>query len=74
MQTVIKRRYKEVFFIKPNNLGIEFLDDLFHRVVPYLKTMPWFVLVPLVFFLSLIFVFVFKTKAVGLVSLFQYGF
>jgi len=73
-KAVLKKHYRQVFFIKPNSLGNRVLDDFFHKIVPYLKKFPFAVLVPLSFFLSLILVFLFKRLVISLVSLFQYGF
>ncbi len=74
MQEVLKKRYKEVFFIKPNNLGISFLDRAFHLSVPYLKSFPWLVFFPLAFLFSLGLIILLRAKAIDLVSLLQYGF
>ena len=74
MEAVLRKKYKEVFYLKPNDLKFKPLDELFHSFVPFLKTMPWFVLFPMAFLFSLGIVFFLGARAVWLVSLFQYGF
>jgi len=69
-----KKQINEVFFLKPNDLGIDFLNFWFKKITFFLKNFPFLYLIPLSFFLSfLIYLFLGK-YLVFLTSLLQYGF
>lgn len=77
MRTVnyrLSNKLDEVFTLKPNDLGNVKLTFFYHRVTVLFKKMPFIIIIPAAFFLTLIAYFFFGVFLVKLVTLLQYGF
>ncbi len=75
MKTVqLRKKLNEVFVVPPNDLGVDFLTEKFKRITGLLKTMPFLVLIPLSFGLSILVYLIFGYILVRVVSILQYGF
>jgi len=69
-----KKYLDEVFFIKPNDLGKDFLNVWFKKTTVYLKKMPFLIILPLTVIIALLFFFLFRRYLIDWVSFLQYGF
>lgn len=70
----LKKKMNEIFIVEPNDLGIGFLTNWYHRVVKYFKTAPFIFIVPLSFLVGYLIYLVFGFLVIKLVSWLQYGF
>lgn len=69
-----KKKLEEVFFITPNNLGIDFLTDIYKRITAPIKIMPFIFILPLSLFIALILYMILRVSAIRLTNLLQHGF
>lgn len=70
----LKKKLDEVFFIEPNNLGPEFLTDLYKILTARFKNAPFIIIIPLSLFFASFLYLIFGKLIVRLVTLLQYGF
>lgn len=70
----LKKELREIFIIPPNDLGIKLLTNYYKKLTSYLKTAPFIIVIPLSFFIGVMFYLVFNRLLISLVSLLQYGF
>ena len=70
----LKKKLNEVFFIEPNDLGIDFLTFYFKKITAYFKVIPFIYVVPFTFLISIILYFLLGRLLVRLVTILQYGY
>lgn len=70
----LEKKFNEIFLVEPNNLGNQWLNNLYKEIVSYLKTLPLLIIFPICFLIALSLFLVFKKLIVDLVSLLQNGF
>ncbi len=70
----MKQKLNEVFFIEPNDLGINFLTIYFKKITAYLKIVPFIYIVPFTILTSLILYLFLGKLLVNLVTILQYGY
>jgi len=70
----LKKQISEVFIIKPNDLGSQFLTYWFKKSTLFLKQFPFLYLIPLATLIAfLVYLFLGK-KIVFITTFLQYGF
>lgn len=70
----LKKKLNEVFFIEPNDLGINFLTFYFKKITARLKIMPFVYVIPFAFLIVLILYLLLGKLLIRLVTFLQYGF
>jgi len=70
----LKKKLNEIYVIEPNDLGAQFLNNIYKRINIYFKTAPFIVIVPLSFIIAITVYFIFGYLLIKIVSLLQYGF
>ncbi len=70
----LKRKLHEVYFIEPNNLGLNALTKIYKTLTAPLKTIPLIFIVPLSIMTGIILYLLLNQLIVKLVTLLQYGF
>lgn len=70
----LKKKLNEIFFIEPNDLGVDFLTFYFKKITIFLKTMPFIYVIPFAFLISLILYLLLGRLLIRLVTFLQYGF
>ena len=70
----LKKKLDEVFFVEPNDLGIDFLTYYFRKTTAYLKIVPFIYIIPFTFLISTLLYFILGKLLVRLVTMLQYGF
>lgn len=69
-----KKKLNEVYFITPNNLGVDFLTHFYKRLTKPMKVMPFLYVIPLSFLFVILVYLIFGILTVKITSLLQYGF
>lgn len=70
----MKQKLNEVFFIEPNDLGVDFLTFYFKKITAYFKVIPFVYVIPFTFLISLFLYFLLGKLLLRLVTILQYGF
>lgn len=70
----LKKKLNEVFFIEPNDLGVNFLTYYFKKITAYFKVIPFVYIIPFTFLISLFLYFLLGKLLIRLVNILQYGF
>jgi len=70
----LKRKLNEVFILEPNDLGSDFLTNLYHKITSHFKTMPFIYILPLSILLAVVSYFILNYLLIKFVTLLQYGF
>lgn len=70
----LKRKYKEVYTLKPNDLHSNRGTHVFKRLAPLLKEDPFTFIIPVSIVLTLIAYFLLRPLITRVVSILQYGF
>ncbi len=70
----LKRKLNEVFIHEPNDLGLNFLTNLYKILTSPLKNIPFVLIVPLSFVFAAAIYVLFGKLIIKLVTLLQYGF
>lgn len=69
-----KKKLNEVYFITPNNLGVNPLTNLYKKIVDPIKIMPFIFIIPISFLIGLALYLIFGLHTIKFTSLLQYGF
>jgi len=70
----LRKQIREVFIIKPNDLGNKFLNFLFKKLTSYLKQFPFLLILPATFIITFFIYLILGNRIVAVTTLFQNGF
>lgn len=70
----LKQKLEEVYSVTPNDLGNPLLNNAYHGITKFFKTIPFIFIIPLSFIVAVALYFIFGTLLVNLANLLQYGF
>lgn len=70
----LRKKLYEVYFLEPNQIGSDWLTSLYKKITAPLKSMPFFVILPLSGLVALGTYVLLGQIAIMLVSVLQYGF
>lgn len=71
---VVSQHARDIFALKPNNLGNPFLTAWYKRLTKRLKAMPFLYIIPLSLVTALLLYLVFGGLVVRIATILQYGF
>lgn len=71
---ILKEKMHEIYAVRPNELGFHKVTMMYKAVVPYFKTMPFIIVIPVAFCVAMFMYVVLGPFLVKLVTLFQHGF
>lgn len=70
----LKRGWREMKVVEPNDLGIPFLNTLYRRSIVWVKSAPFIIIIPLAFAFFIAVAVVSRFFIVRLATFIQYGF
>ncbi len=70
----LEKEFKEIFSLKPNDLGNKYLTVIYKYVTGPLKKMPFIYVIPTSFLFSILLYIILGHFVIKLVSLLQYAF
>ena len=70
----IRQKLNEVYLVEPNDLGLPFVNNLYHGITKFFKTAPFIFIIPSSFIGALIMYLLFGSMIIKLASVLQYGF
>lgn len=72
--TDLKKRYNEIYSLKPQSFRSSYMQGLFNFIARHLKTFPFKVFIPVSMGFAMVLLFIFGVFIVRLVTILQYGF
>jgi hypothetical protein len=70
----LRRGWREVKVVEPNDLGIPFLNPLYRRGIVWVKSAPFIIIIPLAFTFFIALAVLSRFFIVRLATFIQYGF
>jgi hypothetical protein len=74
VQHKLRKKLHDVYAMEPNNLGPDWMTWMYKRVSSPLKSMPFFIIIPVSGLIAVTAYVILGRFAIALVSLLQHGF
>jgi hypothetical protein len=74
VQHKLRKKFHDVYVMEPNNLGPDWMTKSYKLITSPLKSMPFFIIIPVSGVISVASYILLGRLAISLVSLLQHGF